>query len=212
MNLIFFGAPGAGKGTQTKIVSARFNVPVISTGDIFRKTATSGTELGKKVAELINNGRLVPDDVVMEVVAARLAEGDCKNGFLLDGFPRTLVQGRELDKYLEARKQKIDKVIFLDVSEENVVSRLSTRRICRVCKHEYNIVSVPPKKEGICDICGGELYQRQDDKEETIRHRLSVYRQQTQPLIEYYRGKNILVTVDGNRPVKDISSEILGLL
>jgi len=212
MNLIFFGAPGAGKGTQTKIVSREKGIPVISTGDIFRKTAASDTELGKKVAALINNGSFVPDEIVIEIVKVRLSENDCKNGFLLDGFPRTLVQGQVLDSWLESKSKKIDKVIFLDVSEKNVIDRLASRMVCRVCKREYNTVTMPPKKSGICDVCGGELFQREDDKEETIKHRLSVYRAQTQPLIEYYRKKGIVYTVDGNKSVPDISAQILSLL
>ena len=212
MNLIFFGAPGAGKGTQTKIVSREKHIPVISTGDIFRKTAVSGTELGNRVAALINNGKFVPDDIVIEVVKNRLSEEDCLGGFILDGFPRTLVQGQELDKWLASLGKKIDKVIFLDVSEENVIGRLATRLVCGNCKREYNSVTLPPKKKGICDVCGGELIQRADDKEETIRHRLSVYRAQTQPLIEYYRKKNIVYTDDGNKSVPEISAAVLELL
>ena len=212
MNLIFFGAPGAGKGTQTKIISAKKNIPAISTGDMFRKTASANTILGRKVASLINNGSFVPDEVVIEVVKNRLLEDDCKNGFLLDGFPRTLVQGQELDKWMASIGKKIDKVIFLDISEENVIMRLSTRMICRVCKKEYNTVSLPPKKTGVCDVDGGELFQREDDKEETIKHRLAVYRSQTQPLIEYYREQGILFTVDGNKTVPEISAAISELI
>jgi len=211
MNLIFFGAPGAGKGTQTKIVSGKKNIPVISTGDIFRKTASSSTELGQKVASLINNGKFVPDDIVIEIVKNRLSEDDCKKGFLLDGFPRTIVQGQELDKWLVSKGKKIDKVIFLDISEKNVIGRLASRMVCKVCKREYNIVTLPSKEEGICDICGAALFQREDDKEETIKHRLAVYRMQTQPLIEYYREKGILYTVDGNKTVPEISAEISDL-
>lgn len=175
---------------------------------MFRKTASANTILGRKVASLINNGSFVPDEVVIEIVKNRLLEADCKNGFLLDGFPRTLVQGQELDKWLASIGKKIDKVIFLDISEKNVIERLSTRMICKVCKKEYNIVTLPPKKEGVCDVCGGELFQREDDKEETIKHRLAVYRSQTQPLIEYYRKQGILFTVDGNKTVPEISAAI----
>ncbi|OQA90496.1 MAG: Adenylate kinase [Elusimicrobia bacterium ADurb.Bin231] len=212
MNIIFLGAPGSGKGTQTKLIAADKNIPVISTGDIFRKTAAESTEFGKKVAGLINAGSFVPDEIVIEVVKNRLSKPDCTNGFILDGFPRTLKQAGELEKWLASTGKKIDAAVVLDVEEKSIIQRLSSRKICKVCKKEYNTVTLPPKKDGICDLCGGELFQRADDTEDTVKHRLAVYKEQTRPLIEYYKKKNIIIEIDGNRTVSAISSEIKSVL
>ena len=208
MNLIIFGAPGAGKGTQSEFISKAKDIPSISTGDIFREAVSSKSPLGIKITEIMSRGSLVSDDIVLKIVEARIRKDDCKNGFLMDGFPRTLPQAKGFDSSLSALGKKIDKVVSLDVSEDNIVKRLSSRRICRKCGAKYNLETLPPKNDRICDSCGGELFQREDDTEKTIRHRLSVYYIETQPLIEYYKSKGILVSVDGNKSVAEISKEI----
>lgn len=212
MNLIIFGAPGAGKGTQAEFVSKEKGIPSISTGEIFREAVAAKTPLGIKIAEIMSKGSLVSDGIVLKIVEERIKKDDCKNGFLLDGFPRTLPQAKGFDNLLLASGKKIDKVISLDVAEENIVQRLTSRRICKKCGAKFNLETLPPKIDGVCDNCGGELFQREDDMEKTIRHRLSVYYIETQPLIEYYKSKGILVTVDGNRSVSEISQDIASLL
>lgn len=212
MDLVIFGAPGAGKGTQSEFISKNKSVPAISTGDIFRDEVASKSELGEKISAIMSRGALVPDDIVMKVVAERLKKDDCKNGFLLDGFPRTLPQAKGLDDILSRLGRKIDKVISLDVAEEKIIERLSSRRICKECGNKHNLVTLPPKKEGICDNCGGELFQRKDDMPKTIKNRLSIYYVETQPLIEYYKQKNILLSVDGNKSVPEISKDIESML
>ncbi|PIU83021.1 MAG: adenylate kinase [Elusimicrobia bacterium CG06_land_8_20_14_3_00_38_11] len=212
MNLIIFGAPGAGKGTQAEFVSKEKGIPSISTGEIFREAVAAKTPLGIKIAEIMSKGSLVSDGIVLKIVEERIKKDDCKNGFLLDGFPRTLPQAKGFDNLLLASGKKIDEVISLDVAEENIVQRLTSRRICKKCGAKFNLETLPPKIDGVCDNCGGELFQREDDMEKTIRHRLSVYYIETQPLIEYYKSKGILVTVDGNRSVSEISQDIASLL
>jgi len=212
MNLIIFGAPGAGKGTQAEFVSKEKGIPSISTGEIFREAVAAKTPLGIKIAEIMSKGSLVSDGIVLKIVEERIKKDDCKNGFLLDGFPRTLPQAKGFDNLLLASGKKIDKVISLDVAEENIVQRLTSRRICKKCGAKFNLETLPPKIDGVCDNCGGELFQREDDMEKTIRHRLSVYYIETQPLIEYYKSKGILVTVNGNRSVSEISQDIASLL
>ncbi|HAX60972.1 MAG TPA: adenylate kinase [Elusimicrobia bacterium] len=212
MNLIIFGAPGAGKGTQAEFISKEKGIPSISTGEIFREAVASKTPLGLKITEIMSKGSLVSDDIVLKIVEERIKREDCKNGFLLDGFPRTLPQAKGFDNLLLSIGKKIDKVISLDVVEENIVKRLSSRRICRSCGAKFNLETLPPKIDGVCDNCNGELFQREDDTEKTIRHRLSVYYIETQPLIEYYKSKGILVTIDGNRSVEEISRDIAAAL
>jgi len=212
MNLIIFGAPGAGKGTQAEFVSKEKGIPSISTGEIFREAVAAKTPLGIKIAEIMSKGSLVSDGIVLKIVEERIKKDDCKNGFLLDGFPRTLPQAKGFDNLLLASGKKIDEVISLDVAEENIVQRLTSRRICKKCGAKFNLETLPPKIDGVCDNCGGELFQREDDMEKTIRHRLSVYYIETQPLIEYYKSKGILVTVNGNRSVSEISQDIASLL
>jgi len=212
MNLIIFGAPGAGKGTQAEFIAKEKGIPSISTGEIFREAVASKSPLGIKITEIMSNGSLVSDDIVLKIVEERIKKDDCKNGFLLDGFPRTLPQAKGFDNLLLSIGKKIDKVVSLDVAEENIVKRLSSRRICKKCGTKFNLETLPPKIDGVCDNCNGELFQREDDTEKTIRHRLSVYYIETQPLIEYYKSKGILATVDGNRSVSEISREISAAL
>jgi adenylate kinase len=212
LRLIIFGPPGAGKGTQAERIVKKTGIPHISTGDMFREAAAKQTELGRKVKEYMDKGELVPDDIVVKVVEERLKQPDCEKGFLLDGFPRTLIQAKALDEILERLKTRIDAVINLEVSEEEIIKRLSNRRVCKVCGAVYHLIFNPPKTPGKCDKCGGELYQRDDDKEEAIRNRLKVYQTQTQPLIEYYRKKEVLKNVNGNKSINDVEKEIENIL
>ena len=212
MKIIMLGAPGAGKGTQAKMIAEKFNIPHISTGDIFRANIKNGTELGKKAKEYMDKGQLVPDELTVEILLDRVAADDCKNGYVLDGFPRTIPQADVLDKELTKLGDKVDFAINVDVPDENIVRRMSGRRACLKCGATYHIEHIPPKKEGICDTCGSELVQRDDDKPETVQNRLSVYHQQTQPLIEYYDKKNILKTVDGTKDMQEVFSNIVSIL
>lgn len=198
--LIFIGPQGAGKGTIAAHVCPKFEIQHISTGDMFREAMKKETELGKKAKEYIDKGELVPDEVTVELVKERISRKDCYNGFLLDGFPRTINQAKELDKDVE-----IDKVILLEAPEEVLMQRLQGRRICKNCGKVYHTENIPPKKEGVCDICEGELYQREDDKPEAIKKRLELYKKETAPLIEYYKEKGILKKIDAAQPeLKDI--------
>lgn len=208
MNLILLGPPGAGKGTQAKMVAAKYKLPHISTGDMFRETAQSGSELGKKLQSFMSAGKLVPDDVVIEVVKTRLSKPDTKNGFLLDGFPRTVPQAQALDRILAEKNGKIDDVVSLSVNGEEIVKRLSSRRVCAGCGASYNTITQPPKVENVCDLCGGKVVQRADDTAETVRNRLRVYNEQTSPLIDYYAKKGVLRDVDGSRPVEEVFKNI----
>lgn len=212
MRLIILGAPGAGKGTQAEYLSNRFGIPHISTGDILRENVKNQTELGKKAKEYMDKGLLVPDEIVIEIVKDRLMQDDCKNGFLLDGFPRTVVQAEALEKVLAELGQKIDKVLNIEVPDEKILERMSGRRICKNCGASFHVIYRPPKEEGRCDVCGGELYQREDDKEETVKRRLEVYHAQTQPLIEYYKNKGLLVTAVGQEEIADTTKEVLKAL
>ncbi len=212
MKIIMLGAPGAGKGTQAKQIAAKYNIPHISTGDIFRANIKNGTELGKKAKEYMDQGLLVPDELTCDLVMDRIAEDDAKNGFVLDGFPRTIPQAEALTAALEKIGQKMDFAIDVDVPDENIVKRMSGRRACLKCGATYHIVAIPPKKEGICDACGSELVQRDDDKPETVQKRLDVYHEQTQPLIEYYTGQGILKSVDGTLPMEEVFTAITSIL
>lgn len=209
--LIFLGPPGAGKGTHAKEISQILSIPHISTGDIFREAVKNQTELGVKVKEYLDAGKLVPDELVWAVVKDRLEKEDCKNGFILDGFPRTIPQADMLDKYL-IDKKAIVKAIYLDAPDELVIRRLSSRRVCRNCGAIYNLLSMPPKVEGICDICGGELYQRSDDYPDVIKHRLETYYKETQPLIEYYKSKGYMYTIDAEKDREEVLKEILKVI
>ena len=212
MKIIMLGAPGAGKGTQAKQIAAKYEIPHISTGDIFRANIKEGTELGKKAKTFMDQGLLVPDELVVELVADRIVKDDCKNGFVLDGFPRTIPQAEALDEALAKMGEKMDYAIDVDVPDENIVKRMGGRRACLNCGATYHIVSIPTKKEGICDHCGSEVVLRDDDKPETVQKRLTVYHEQTQPLIDYYSGKGIIKSVDGTRPMEDVFADIVGIL
>ena len=209
MKLIFLGPPGAGKGTQATGVSSHLRVPHISTGDIFRKNIKEGTELGKKAQEYMNAGALVPDELVVDLVKDRLQQDDCKNGFLLDGFPRTIFQAEKLDEFLSESNLKMDIVINLKVEKEALIKRLTGRRVCKDCGASYHIVNIPPKKEGVCDICGGELIQRKDDNIETVENRINVYEEQTAPLIGYYKEAGSLVDFDGEASLDEVFDAIV---
>jgi adenylate kinase len=208
MNLILLGPPGAGKGTQAKKISEKYKLPHISTGDMFRETASSGSELGKQLQSYMSAGKLVPDELVVAAVKERLQKSDSTSGFLLDGFPRTIVQAEALDKAIKETGRKIDKVISLTVDEEEIVKRLSSRRVCLSCGAAYNLLSVMPKKDSVCDTCGWKVVQRADDNEATIRKRMSVYRDQTSPLIKYYTNNGILREVNGMLSVDDVFKKI----
>jgi adenylate kinase len=204
--LIILGAPGSGKGSQCKWITKDYNVPHISTGDIFRKNISEGTELGKKAKEYMDKGALVPDELVIDLLTSRLDEADCvENGFLLDGFPRTLSQAEALAKYLESKSIELDRVINIDVDDEEIMSRALNRRTCSnpECKEIYNMRDNPPKVEGVCDKCGAPLFIRDDDNEETVSNRLRVYHEQTEPLIKYYTEKGVLRTVKGQKDFND---------
>ena len=212
MKIIMLGAPGAGKGTQAKMIAEKFGIPHISTGDIFRANIKNGTELGKKAKEYMDKGQLVPDELTVEILLDRVAADDCKNGYVLDGFPRTIPQADVLDKELTKLGDKVDFAINVDVPDENIVRRMSGRRACLKCGATYHIEHIPPKQEGICDKCGSELVQRDDDKPETVQNRLSVYHEQTQPLIDFYNKKNILKSVDGTKDMQEVFSDIVNIL
>ena len=206
------GPPGAGKGTQAAKIVEKYGVPHISTGDIFRENIKKGTELGKKAQEYMNRGELVPDDLVIEIATTRLLEDDCKNGFLLDGFPRTVYQAEKLDEFLAARDSKIDKVLDIAVEKEELITRLTGRRVCKACGASFHVVNIPPKKEGVCDFCGGELIQRADDNLETVTNRIDVYEAQTMPLIDYYEKAGNLVHIDGSTGLESVFADIVAAL
>jgi len=212
MQIIMLGAPGAGKGTQAKMISDKYQIPHISTGDIFRANIKNGTELGKKAKTYMDAGELVPDELVVDLVVDRLTEDDCKEGYILDGFPRTIPQAESLDKALEEKGSKIDYAIDVEVPDENIVNRMSGRRACVGCGATYHIKYAPTKVEGICDRCGKELILRDDDKPETVKKRLNVYHDQTQPLIDYYNGKGVLKEVDGTVDMNDVFNTITSIL
>jgi len=207
MQVIFLGAPGTGKGTQAAFFSEKYRIPQISTGDILRKAVKDGTELGKKAKAIMEEGGLVPDDIIIELVKERLANPDCQQGYILDGFPRTIAQAESLDQHLANRKP-ISAVIYFDVDEEALVERITSRRVCSQCGATYNIITNPPKEDNICDVCGGKVIQRDDDKEETVRNRLAVYHEKTAPLKEYYEKQNKLIVVDGSRTIEQVREEL----
>lgn len=212
MKLIMLGAPGAGKGTQAKKIAEKYNIPHISTGDIFRANIKNGTELGQKAKTYMDQGLLVPDELVVDLVMDRFAQPDCENGYVLDGFPRTIPQAEALDAALEKAGAKIDYAINVEVPDENIINRMSGRRACVACGATYHLVHIPPKKEGVCDSCGKELILRDDDKPETVKKRLDVYHEQTQPLIDYYTQKGALVEVDGTVDMEEVFNAIVKIL
>ena len=212
MKIIMLGAPGAGKGTQAKQIADIYSIPHISTGDIFRANIKNGTELGKKAKQYMDQGALVPDELTCDLVMDRIQQDDCKNGFVLDGFPRTIPQAEALDAALGKINEKMDYAIDVDVPDENIVNRMSGRRACLNCGATYHLISIPPKVEGICDRCGSEIVLREDDKPETVQKRLKVYHEQTQPLIDYYKNQGILKSVDGTQPMDEVFKAIVTIL
>ncbi len=212
MKIIMLGAPGAGKGTQAKMIAEKYKIPHISTGDIFRANIKEGTELGKEAKSYMDKGALVPDELTVKILLDRVAKDDCKNGYVLDGFPRTIPQAEVLEEALNKLGDKVDYAIDVDVPDENIVRRMGGRRACVTCGATYHIEHVPPKQEGICDKCGSELILRDDDKPETVSKRLKVYHEQTQPLIDFYTKKGILKTVDGTVDMMDVFAAITDIL
>ena len=212
MKIIMLGAPGAGKGTQAKKIAEKYSIPHISTGDIFRANIKNGTELGQKAKTYMDQGLLVPDELVVDLVVDRVNQDDCVNGYVLDGFPRTIPQAEALDKALKGLGQKIDYAINVEVPDENIVNRMSGRRACVDCGATYHIAYAPTSKEGICDKCGGGLILRDDDKPETVTKRLSVYHEQTRPLISFYADKHVLYTVDGTQNMEQVFEAITKIL
>ena len=212
MKLILLGPPGAGKGTQAKMLTERFSIPQISTGEILRTAVTEGTPMGLKAKAFMDAGGLVPDEVVVGIVRDRLQEADCNNGFILDGFPRTVAQADALQVSLEEMGKALDRVISLEVDAEALVERLTGRRMRNACGRGYHVKFDPPRVDSICDACGGGLYQRDDDQEETIRKRLQVYADQTSPLISYYRQADVLMELDGMQPISQVQEKMLSLL
>lgn len=209
MRIIILGPPGAGKGTQAKLLSSHYGIPHISTGDIIREEIKRNTALGVKIRGYVERGELVPDEDVIEIVKEKILLGNCSGGFVLDGFPRTIIQAKALDHILSGMGLRIDAVINLVVSEEEIVRRISGRRICKSCGATYHLVFNPPKKDLKCNVCGGELYQRNDDMEETVRRRVKVYNIETKPLIEYYEKRGLLINVNGVGDINSVFSEIL---
>lgn len=207
-NIILLGPPGAGKGTQAARISAEYGIPHISTGDIFRENIKQGTELGKKAQEYMNKGELVPDSLVIEIAEDRLQKDDCRNGFLLDGFPRTVTQAEALDNFLASNGGKIDWVLDLEVEKDVLMKRLLGRRVCKDCGATFNVAGMPPKKEGICDNCGGQLKQRADDTEETVNNRIDVYNNETKPLVAYYERIGNIRHLDGAAGLENVFNEI----
>lgn len=208
MRLIFLGPPGAGKGTQARELAREWGVPQVATGEMLREAVAAGTPLGREAKRIMETGALVPDDVMVGLIAERLRQPDAVRGFILDGFPRTIAQAEALDRLLEELGQGLDAVVYFDVAEAELLRRLTGRRLCRQCQAAFHAVSAPPRREGVCDRCGGALYQREDDSEATVRHRLLVYERQTSPLLDYYRGRNLLATINGEGAIGAIRDDI----
>ena len=208
MRVAFLGPPGAGKGTQARDLAQEWGALHLATGDMLREAVAAGSPLGREAKSYMDQGALVPDDVIIRMMAERLGAADAGRGFILDGFPRTIAQAEALARLLKDLGQTLDTVVYFDVSEPELLRRLTGRRVCRACGHSYHVTSNPPKRAGVCDACGGELYQRDDDGEATVRNRLEVYRRQTAPLLDYYRQRNLLVTVSGEGPVVTIRDAI----
>ena len=211
-SVVLLGPPGAGKGTQATGIAKKYQIPHISTGDIFRANVKEGTPLGVKAKEYMDKGLLVPDELVCDLVEDRITKDDCKDGYLLDGFPRTVFQAEHFDKFLEGRGEKLSKVVDIEVAEDILLPRMIGRRVCRGCGKPYHVITMPPKVEGVCDVCGGEVYQRDDDKEETVLNRFKVYNDQTSPLIEYYKKAGNLGEIDGAQGMEKVFEDICALL
>ncbi|MDF3291020.1 adenylate kinase [Streptomyces silvisoli] len=213
MRIVLVGPPGAGKGTQAQYLAKNLSIPHISTGDLFRANISQGTLLGKKAQEYMNAGQLVPDEVTIAMAEDRLSQADTEQGFLLDGFPRNLAQAKALDRFLADRNLALDAVLDLEVPEDEVVKRIAGRRICRNdSSHVFHVTYSPPKQEGVCDICGGELYQRDDDHEDTVRKRLEVYHNETEPIIDYYKAQNLVVTISALGKVDEVTQRAMDAL
>ncbi|MCI8463674.1 MAG: adenylate kinase [Lachnospiraceae bacterium] len=212
MKIIMLGAPGAGKGTQAKMIAERYKIPHISTGDIFRANIKNNTELGLEAKKYMDQGLLVPDELTVKILLDRVAKEDCADGYVLDGFPRTIPQAQVLEDALARQGEKIDYAVNVDVPDENIVRRMSGRRACLKCGATYHVEHIPPKAEGICDTCGSELVLRDDDRPETVQNRLKVYHDQTQPLIDFYTARGVLKTVDGTADMQDVFSAITEIL
>ena len=212
MKIIMLGAPGAGKGTQAKMIADKYKIPHISTGDIFRLNIKNGTELGMEAKKYMDQGLLVPDELTVRILLDRVAKEDCKDGYVLDGFPRTIPQAEVLEDALNKLGDKIDYAVNVEVPDENIIRRMGGRRACLSCGATYHIEHVPPKKEGICDQCGQPLVMRDDDKPETVKNRLRVYQEQTQPLIDFYTERKVLRTVDGTQDMQDVFHAIVEIL
>jgi adenylate kinase len=212
MHLILFGAPGVGKGTQAKLISKKFNIPQISTGDMLRDAVKGQSELGQKASLLMNQGKLVPDEIILELIRNRISLDDCQNGFILDGFPRTIAQAEELDKLFSELKLSDVKCIEIFVPDEEIIKRLVSRRLCEKCGTDYNLITNPPPEDMTCIKCSGNIIQRKDDNQETISNRLSVYLAQTAPLKEYYQQKGSFYSIDGLRSIEDVSNDIFKIL
>jgi len=210
VRVAFLGPPGAGKGTQARELAREWGVPHVATGDMLRDAAAAGTPLGREAKGYMDKGALVPDDVIIRMIAERLRRPDAGRGFLLDGFPRTIAQAEGLEHLLKDLGQPLERVVYFDVSEPELLRRLTGRRVCRACQTAFHLVSAPPTKAGVCDRCGGQLYQREDDTEATVRHRLGVYARQTAPLLDWYRGRGLLVSVPGEGPIETIRGAIRG--
>jgi adenylate kinase len=208
VRVAFLGPPGAGKGTQARDLAREWGVLHLATGDMLREAVTAGTPLGRDAKRYMDQGALVPDEVIIGAMAERLGARDAAKGFILDGFPRTIAQAEALARLLKDLGQTLDAVVYFDVSEPELLRRLTGRRVCRTCGHPYHLTSSPPKRAGVCDTCGGELYQREDDREDTVRNRLEVYRRQTAPLLDYYRQRNLLATVPGEGSIAAIRDAV----
>ena len=212
MHIVLLGAPGSGKGTQAGIISQRLGASHIASGDLFREAVNKGNELGRQAKSYMEKGLLVPDEITTKMILERLAASDCDKGFILDGYPRTLEQAKALDEALKQREEEVEKTVYINVSVEELVRRLSGRFICRNCQTPYHEINSPPKVAGMCDRCGGELYQRPDDSPETVRKRLGVYFAETAPLIDYYREAGKLVEINGGRGVEEVGEELIAAL
>lgn len=212
MKIIMLGAPGAGKGTQAKRIAQKYNIPHISTGDIFRANIKNGTELGNKAKTYMEKGFLVPDELVCDLVVDRVGQDDCNNGYVLDGFPRTIFQAERLGAALAQIKSQLDYAIDIEVPDEDIIRRMGGRRACSGCGATYHMEYAPPKQDGICDVCGGKLILREDDVPETVKKRLDIYHAQTQPLIEYYKSTQVLHSIDGSRKMENVFQDIVHIL